>query len=174
MIERTKVDEEENNRQSKKQFEKLLKICLIIGIIVISGFIIYYIVTPEPGFVTLGILNSEKKAENYPTNATVGQNISFYVTVENQMNREFSFRAETLKGDNNTIVTSSGSINAKSYFNTTKITLLHNQFWISEMLNVSFSQPGAGQRIIVEIWEIPSSGKEKFFDLVYLWLNILP
>ena len=172
MIERTKVDEKENNRQSKKQFEKLLKICLIIGIIVISGFIIYYIVTPEPGFVTLGILNSEKKAENYPTNATVGQNISFYVTVENQMNREFSFRVETLKGDNSTIVTSSGSINAKSYFNTTKITLLHNQFWISEVLNVSFSQSGAGRRIIVELWEMKGSGIEKYFTNLFFWLNI--
>jgi uncharacterized membrane protein len=164
----------DNSKKSKKQFDFLLKVCLIIGIIVVSGFIIYYIFTPEPGYVTFGILNSEKKAENYPINATVGQNVSFYVTIDNQMKREFSFRAETLKGDNNTIVTSDGSINATSYFNTTKITLLHNQFWISETLNVSFSQPGPDQRIIVEIWEIPSSGKEKFFDVLYMILTILP
>ena len=176
MSESTKVDEKGSNRQSKKQFDFLLKICLIIGIIIVSGFIIYYIITPEPGYVHLGILNSEKKAENYPTNATVGQNISFYITVENQMKREFSFRAEILTGDdnNNTILSSSGSINATSYFNTTKITLSHNQFWISEMLNVSFYLQGANQTIIVEIWEIPSSGMEKYFDMVYLWLIILP
>lgn len=170
----TTLDGNESNRQSKKQFDFLLKVCLIIGIIVVSGFIIYYMITPEPGYITLGILNSEKKAENYPINATVGQNISFYVTIDNQMKREFSFRAEVLKGDNYTFVTSSGSLNATSYFNTTKITLLHNQFWISEMLNVSFSQQGANQRIIVELWEIPSSGNEKFFDVVYMWVTILP
>jgi uncharacterized membrane protein len=170
----TTLDRKESNRQSKKQFDFLLKVCLIIGIIVVSGFILYYIFTPESGYVTLGILNSEKKAENYPINASVGQNVSFYVTIDNQMKREFSFRVETLKGDNNTIVTSSGSINATSYFNTTKITLLHNQFWISEMLNVSFSQSGAGQRIIVELWEIKNSGIEKYFTNLYLWLNILP
>jgi len=176
MIDGTNVDEKGSNKQSKKQFDLLLKICLIIGIIVVSGFIIYYIITPEPGYVHLGILNSEKKAENYPTNATVGQNISFYITVENQMKREFSFRAEILTGDdnNNTILSSSGSINATSNFNTTKITLSHNQFWISEMVNVSFYLQGANQTIIVEIWEIPSSGMEKYFDMVYLWLIILP
>ncbi len=175
MTESTKIDKKGSNRQSKKQFDLLLKICLIIGIIVVSGFILYYIFKPKPGYLHLGILNSEKKAENYPTNATVSQNISFYITVENQMKREFSFRAEILKGDiNNTNLTTSGSINATSYFNTTKITLAHNQFWISEMLNVSFSLQGANQTIIVEIWEIPSSGMEKYFDMVYLWLIILP
>ena len=170
----SKKNEKEDLRISNKHFESLLRISLIIGIIVISGFIIYYLVRPEPGFVTHGILNSEKKAENYPTNATVGQNISFYVTVENQMNREFSFRVEILKGDNKTILSSSGSINATSYFNTTKITLLNNQFWMSEMLNISFSQPGANQKIIVELWEIKNSGIAKIFNNLHLRLNILP
>jgi uncharacterized membrane protein len=165
-------DKTEGIRKSKKQFDILLKVCLIIGIIVVSGFIIFYVLTPEPGYITFGILNENQEAENYPTNATVGQNISFYVTIDNQMKREFSFRAEVLKGDNYTILTSSGSINATSYFNTTKITLLQNQFWISEMLNISFSQPGADQRIIVEIWEIPSFGTKKFFDILWLGLNI--
>lgn len=40
--------------------------------------------------MTLGILNSEKKAENYLTNATAGQNISFYITFKNQMKRDFT------------------------------------------------------------------------------------
>ncbi|HEA71158.1 hypothetical protein LCGC14_1353530 [marine sediment metagenome] len=168
-----KVDKDKN-LTSWKHFEALLKISLIIGIIIISGFIIYYVLTPEPGYITFGILNENQEAENYPTNATVGQNISFYITVENQMNREFSFRVEILKGDNKTVVSSSGSINATSYFNTTKISLLHNQFWMSEMLNISFSQPGDIQRIIVELWEIKNSGTEIFFNNLFIWLNILP
>jgi len=71
-------------------------------------------------------------------------------------------------------VSSSGSINATPYFNTTKISLLHNQFWMSEMLNISFSQPGANQMIIVELWEIKNSGIEKFFNNLFLRLNIFP
>ena len=167
--------ERNNLKKSYKQFGILLKISLIIGIIIVSGFIIYYILTPEPGYVTLGILNEYKKAENYPTEASVNETIFFYVTVGNYLNRDYSFRVEILKGDDNkTVVLPSGSINATSYFNTSKITLLHNQIWMSEMLNISFSQPGANQRIIVEIWEIENSGIEKHFDNLYLWLNILP
>lgn len=174
MNEITNKNEKRNLKTSNKHFERLLKVSLIIGIVIVSGFIIYYLLNPEPGFVTFGILNSEKKAENYPINATVGQNITFYVTVENQMKRDFSFRVEILKGDNNTVLTPSGSFNATSYFNTTETTLSHNQFWMSEMLNTSFSQPGANQSIIAELWEIPSSGVDKFYLILYLILNILP
>jgi len=174
MNETTIKREKDNLRTSNEHFDKLLKICLILGIIIISGFIIYYVLTPEPGFVSLGILNSEKEAEDYPNNATVEQNISFYVTVENHMNRKFSFRIEILTGNKNTLVGSSCSINATSYYNTTKITLLDKEFWISNMLNVSFSLPGEDKRIFIELWQISSSGIEKCFSLVFLWLNILP
>jgi len=174
MNEITKKNEEKELKISNKHFEILLKICLIIGIIVVSGFIIYYVLTPEPGSVNFGILNEDQEAGPYPTEASVNETIFFYVTVENYLNRDFTFRVEILKGDNNTIVTSSGSFNATSYFNTTKTTILHNQFWMSEMLNVSFSQPGAKQRIIIEFWEITSSGIEKYWDMVYLILTILP
>ncbi|KKM75053.1 hypothetical protein LCGC14_1394120 [marine sediment metagenome] len=168
----TKKKEGNSLKESYKQFGLLLKISLIIGILIVSGFIIYYVLNPEPGFVGLGILNSEKRAEEYPTDATVNETISFYVTVENQMKREFSFRIEILKGDNKTVVTSSGSFNATSFFNTTKATLMHNQFWISEMLNISFSQPGAKQRIIVELWEIKDE-REVYYNNLFLWLNII-
>ncbi len=171
MNEKSKNNEKDPNI-SNKHFEILLKVCLVIGIIIISGFIIYYIFTPEPGYVTVGILNEEQKAENYPTEELVNETISFYVTVENQMEREFSFRIEILKGGNETIVNSSGSFNALSYFNTTKTTLLHNQFWMSDRLNISFSQPGANQRIIVELWEIKNES-EIFYNNLYLWLNII-
>jgi len=39
------------------------------------------------------------------------------------------------------------------------------------MLNISFSQPGANQTIIVELWEIKSE-IEEFYFILYLWLNI--
>lgn len=171
MNEINKKNEKKDLTISNKHFEKLLKVCLIIGIFIVSGFIIYYALTPEPGYATLGILNEEQKAEKYPTEAKVNETISFYVSVENQMEREISFRIEILKGDNKTIINSSGSINSLSYFNTTKITLLNNQFWMSNRLNISFSQPGAYQRIIVELWEIKDES-EVFYNNLYLWLNI--
>ena len=155
-----------------KEFDKLLKLLLIIGIIIISGFIIYAFLTPKPGYWYLGILNSDKKAENYPTNAAVDENITFYISVGNYLNRDFSFHIEILKGDNDTVLGSSPSLDATSFLNSSTITLLHRAEWISKAFNVSFSQSGSNQSIIAELWEIPSVGVRRFYDVVYIRLNV--
>ncbi|TKJ21155.1 MAG: hypothetical protein CEE43_10780 [Promethearchaeota archaeon Loki_b32] len=90
------------------------------------------------------------------------------------MKRDFSFHLEILKGNNETILNSTGSFGAKSYFNTTTVHLNHKDFWMSNILNVSFLQPGANQRFIVILWEIPYSGRRRYVSLLYLWLEILP
>ncbi|MFX0140669.1 MAG: DUF1616 domain-containing protein [Candidatus Hodarchaeota archaeon] len=160
---------------NRTQFEKIVKISIILGIFIITGFIIYYILTPEPGFVVFGLLNDQKKAENYPTEAKVGDNVSFYVSVENYLNKDFTFRVEILKGDNNTILSSTEPAkNATSYYNTTQITLIHSETWISEMLNVTFMLPGSNQIIIAELWQKTNSYTEKFYSNLILRLNIIP
>ncbi len=157
---------------SYKEFDKILKILLIIGIIVVSGFIIYAVLAPKPGYWYLGILNSDKKAENYPTNAAIDENITFYISVGNYLNRDFSFHIEILKGNNDTVLGSSPSLNATSFVNSSTITLPHRVVWISSAFNVSFSQAGTNQIIIAELWEIPSAGIRRFYDVVYVRLNI--
>jgi len=168
-----------NSKEGKKkvltsyeEFDKILKILLIIGIIIVSGFIIYAVLTPKPGYWYLGILNSDKKAENYPTNAAVDENITFYISVGNYLNRDFSFHIEILKGNNDTVLGSSPSLNATSFVNSSTITLPHREVWISSAFNVSFSQAGTNQTIIAELWEIPSAGIRRFYDVVYVRLNI--
>jgi len=163
---------QENN--AKHQFEKLLKISLIIGIFVVSGFIIYYILKPEPGYYIFGILNSEKRAENYPTNSTVGENVSVYCTVGNYLNRDLTFHVKVLRGDNTTIKKPEGSINATFLYNTSRITLNHKKTWVSERLNVSFPLPGPDQSIIVELWEIHSNNNETYLEILWVILTIFP
>ena len=167
------------NKEAKKkvsnsyeEFDKLLKILLIIGIIVVSGFIIYAVLSPKPGYWYLGILNSDKKAENYPTNAAVDENITFYISLGNYLNRDFSFHLEILKGNNDTVLGPFPSINATTFVNSSTITLQHREVWISSAFNVSFSQAGTNQTIIAELWEIPSVGIRRFYDVVYVRLNI--
>lgn len=159
-------------KKSYQEFNKILTILLIIGIIIISGFIIYAILTPEPGYITYGLLNSDKKAENYPTNATVGENVTFYVSVGNYLNRDFSFRIEILKGDNETVLKPTGSVNATSYLNSSIILLPHGNSWISGAFNVSFSQPGYNQTIIAEIWETNIGPNDKYWEMAYMRLNV--
>ena len=161
-----------NLKKNYKEFENILKILLIIGIIIISGFIIYALLTPEPGYCYLGILNSDKKAENYPTNAAVNESITFYVSVGNYLNRDFSFHIEILKGNNDTILGSSPSLNATSFVNSSIITLPHSVDWISSVFNASFSETGTNQILIAELWENPSVGIRRFYDVVFLRLNI--
>lgn len=171
----SRVNEKQDSKElirNYKEFDKILKILLIVGIIIISGFIIYALVTPKPGYWYLGILNSDKKAENYPTNVAVDENITFYISVGNYLNRDFSFHIEILRGDNDTILSSSPSLNATSFVNSSTITLPHRAAWISSAFNISFSQAGANQSIIAELWEIPSVGVRKFYDVVYVRLNI--
>jgi len=50
-------------------------------------------------------------------------------------------------------------------------TLNHNDNWISEQLNASFSEVGENQIIITELWQIKSE-IEEFYDTLYLRLNI--
>jgi len=159
-------------KKNYKEFDKILKILLIIGIIIISGFIIYAVLTPKPGYITFGVLNSDKKAENYPTNATVGKNITIYASVGNYLNRDSSFRIEILKGNNETIISPTGSLNATSYINSSIIDLLHGEKWISSAYNVSFSQPGYNQIIIAELWETNIGPNDKYWAIFWLRLNI--
>jgi uncharacterized membrane protein len=164
-------NEKEKLKKSKKQFSKIVTISLILGIIIISGFIIFYILSPEPGYYTLVVLNEEKKMEDYPTNASVGEPIYFYVGVENQLDRPLTFQVEILKGNNQSKLTPEGSINAESFLNTTEVTLLDSKRWVSDKLNITFSTPG-NRTIIIELWESKSGERIKFFNSLWIRLNI--
>ena len=171
----SKMDNTKNLNSLKKnynEFDKILKLLLIIGIVVISGFIVSAIFTPKPGYWHLGILNSDKKAENYPSTVAVDENITFYISVGNYLNRDFSFHIEILKGDNDSVLSSSPTLNATSFVNSSIITLPHRAEWISSAFNVSFSQPGNNQSAIAELWEISTVGVRRFYDVVYMRLNV--
>ena len=50
--------------------------------------------------------------------------------------------------------------------------LNHKEKWISPKLNISFSQIGVNQIIITELWQIFESKPDKFYDILWLRLNI--
>ncbi len=161
----------ENNQDlSNIHLDKLLKICLIIGIVIVSSFIIYYLLNPEPGNVTFGILNKDKEAENYQEVASVNETISFYLSVGNNLDREFKFKFKIKKGDNNTVMSSSGS-NGSLYLTLGNFTLPHNTNKLYGEYNISFSETGVNQIIIAELWQIKNE-VEEFFNIMFLRLNI--
>ncbi|TXT61189.1 MAG: hypothetical protein BAJALOKI3v1_810012 [Promethearchaeota archaeon] len=158
-------------KESFEHFDKLVTVCLLAGILIVSGFIVYYVLNPEPPFTTFTILNEEKEMGNYPTNATIGKNISFYVGIGNYLEREATFAVNISKGNNETTLGPNGAENAEYNFTTPNITLEHNEEWISEQLNISFYIPG-NRTIIVELFEVISPSKSIFLNILFLRINV--
>jgi uncharacterized membrane protein len=115
----TRKDESELEL-SYMQFQKLLRFSLIFGIIIVSGFITYYLLFPEEGYIGFGILNEDERAEDYPTTAKVNQSIYFYVTVENQLDHDFTFKVIILLGNEDTKLSPEGSKHANKTSTTDK------------------------------------------------------
>ena len=156
--------------REKLEFRKLLTILLIIGIIIVSSFIIYNIIKPKPGYIAFGILNSEKSAE-FQKECTVGENVSLCIFIGNHLNRQIDFRLEILKGDNRTYLALNQPSNGSSYLNFTSH--ISNGFnWISNLINVSFSKPGINRLIIAELWVVKTDFMEYFYNSLYLRLNV--
>ncbi|MFX1388918.1 MAG: hypothetical protein ACFE9Z_02505 [Promethearchaeota archaeon] len=160
----------QNSIVSNKHFENLVKISLIIGILVVSGFIIYFILSPEPGKVTFGILNENQEAGDFQTEASVNETITFYLSVENRLNKDFTFRFKIKKGSNETILSSSGS-NGTLYLTYGNFTLEPNEMQIYGEYNISFEETGVDVKIIAELWKIYNE-VEEYFNIIYLKLNI--
>ncbi|MBY9008112.1 MAG: DUF1616 domain-containing protein [Candidatus Lokiarchaeota archaeon] len=158
-------------RKSYRQFNKIVTISLLAGILVVSSFLIFLVFNPEPGFVTFSILNEDQEMQDYPTNATIGDNISFYVGVDNNLGRNLTFNIKILKGDNITVMNETGTYNAVLNNTIGNYTINNREIWLSEKLDISFYTTGVGI-LIVELYEIPQIDTEKFFDLLYLRLNI--
>ncbi|MFX1395262.1 MAG: hypothetical protein ACFFAH_17085 [Promethearchaeota archaeon] len=174
-----KEQEKVEQKLENKQFQKLLKVSLLMGIIIVSGFIVYYIwyfnFSQEEDYVGFGILNHRKEAEDYPTVAYVNQPVVFYVTVEwkaNAFSGDFTFKVRIYRGNNETELSSDGSQNAEHLYSTDKITLKPNEEWESDDLSVSFPQAGSNQIIIVELWEYTEEHRE-FYDILWLRLTII-
>lgn len=172
MSERKKKEVDVELEESKKQFEKIVSVCIIGGILLSAAFIIYYIFLPPPSFVTFGLLNANQEGENYQTNATVGEDIDFYATVDNYLGQDFTFCLKIYKGDNNTKISSSGSQDAALNQTTAKVTLENNQKWKSDKLTISFYLIGYNQTIIVELWQYTDATATQFYDILWLRMNI--
>lgn len=168
-----KNDKKLNLQLSNTHFQKIVSACLLIGIIIVSGFIIYYILIPEKGFIILGLLNKDQEVDNNPINATVGENITFYVSVENHLNRDAEFKIYVLKGNNttNNILHHNESGASINYTISNQI-IKNGQEWISQPQNISFYELGENHMIIVELWEVLQDTSERYWDHDWFRLNI--
>ena len=130
--------------------EKAIATAVLSAIVVLGGLLIYISLTPAPKetFVSLYLLDSEKKAENYPQLLVLGENNTFLLWggVENFMGR-IEYSSVLVKVDNGT-----GNVNPSPtdpIYRFEKI-LLNEETW-EFPLTISINQTGQ-HRIVFELW----------------------
>lgn len=134
---------------------KMTRIVLLVGIIVVSGAMVYTLTRPEEEDVLFFILNEDQVMKDFPVNASVNEPVSVHAFVENHLQRTAEFSVRIYRG--NTNLTHNISIgvennpNATYLFNQTKM-LENEASWITPMINVTFPFAGLDQQIVLELW----------------------
>jgi len=156
-------DSENFDWKSGLTLEKITKIVLIAGIIIISGAMIYTFTKTEEPDLLFFILNENQELKDYQTNSTVGENVSVYAMIENHLGKTEDFSVRVYRGNSNistnVSIGVSENINATYLFNYT-YTLENEQTKISDMINVTFYESGPDQKIILELWINTDNGWE--------------
>jgi len=148
-------DSENFDWKSGLTLDKITKIVLITGIIIISGAMIYTFTKTEEPDLLFFILNENQELKDYQTNSTVGENVSVYAMIENHLGQTENFSVRVYRGNANLSVNVSigvsENINAAYLFNYT-YTIEHEQSKISDVINVPFYEAGLNQTILLELW----------------------
>ena len=156
-------DSENFDWKSGLTLEKITKIVLIAGIIIISGAMIYAFTKTEEPDVLFFVLNENQELKDFQTNSTVGENVSVYAFIENHLGYSENFSVRVYRGNANLSVNVSigvsENVNAAYLFNYT-YTIEHEQTKISDMINVPFYEAGLNQTILLELWINADNGWE--------------
>ena len=164
-------DSENFDWKSGLTLEKITKIVLIAGIIVISGAMIYTFTKTEEPDLLFFILNENQELKDYQTNSTVGENVSVYAFIENHLGYTENFSVRVYRGNSNISINLSIGVsenaNAAYLFNYT-YTIENEQSKITDMINVPFYEVGLNQTILLELWINTDNGWEYYPEYILI------
>lgn len=130
--------------------EKAIAVAVLSAIIILAGLLVYMSLTPAPqeSFIALYLLDSEKKAENYPQLLVLGKNDTFllWVGVENFMGR-VEYSLILVKVDDGKGHVDPSPIDPVYRF---EKVLLNKETW-EFPITISINQTG-NHRIVFELW----------------------
>ena len=147
------------------------KVAVLIALILVSILVASYYVLlkpPQKGYMTIYLLDSQKKAINYPELLVINQNNTFnvWVEVENHMGK--SERSEVL------LKLTSGTIQRmpiEADANATYARTVENEETWETMSTISINEPGS-YSVIFELWAYDETvGALQFFGN-YAVLNV--
>jgi len=147
------------------------KVAVLIALILISILVASYYVLlkpPQKGYMTIYLLDAQKKAINYPELLVINQNNTFnvWVEVENHMGK--SERSEVL------LKLTSGTIQKmpiKANANTTYARTLENEETWETLSTISLNEPGS-YSVIFELWVYDETVGAIQFSGKYAVLNV--
>jgi uncharacterized membrane protein len=130
--------------------EKAITVAVLSAIIILAGLLAYILLTPAPqeAFISLYLLDSEKKAENYPQLLVLGENNTFllWVGMENFMGR-IEYCSVLVKIGNGTLQADPSPLEPVCRF---EKVLLNKETW-EFPITTTVNQSGK-HRIIFELW----------------------
>jgi len=148
--------------------EKAITVAVLSAIIILAGLLVYVSLTParQKPFVSLYVLDSEKKAENYPQLLVLGENNTFllWVGVGNFMGR-IEYSSVLVKMDDGTGQVNPSPIDPVYRF---EKVLLNKETW-EFPITISINQTGT-HRIIFELWLF--NELENVFSYSKKWCSI--
>ena len=158
---------------SHLDLDKVVKIVLIASIIIVSIGIVSFLNRPKEQYAIFMVLNEDKRLGDYPTNASVQENVSLHTYVESHYSEETEFMVRVYKGNNDTTITSeNGTTNAQWFRNITVEPLSENENWTSQIINVSFDIMGENQTILFELWKKNLQGEWHYVPNQVLFVRI--
>lgn len=145
-------------------------VSIILALSVVTALLVYSYISlrKTDEFISLYILDSQKKAENYPEFLVIGQNntCQLWVVIENHMEREVSCKLQ-LKITNTPISALPASTEAnKSY----EATIKGGNRW-EIPITITMEKPG-NFHIIFEVWVYDKETDKFEFSNIYTVLNV--
>ena len=141
--------------------DKALSVLLIIFMLASLGSLAHIVGNPREGeaFTEFYILGPEGKADNYPTNYTLGQSGQVIVGIANHEHQTMDYTME-LKLENQSLPLPE---------NVKKITLAHNETW-EEPLTIT--PPVEGKNMKLELLLFNETEKNVPYRNTHLWINV--
>lgn len=160
--------------KSEFSIEKMTRVILIFAIIGTTGALIYVTTRPAESDILFFVLNQDQALRDYPTNATVGENVTVYAYIENILGFATEFAVQIYWSDTNLTINPDTGVwddpLAHFWGNYTKL-LQNTESWITAPISLFFSTSGPNHMILLELWWY-SGGKWQYYPDYLLFLRL--
>jgi len=160
--------------QESLNLTKITRVILIVGILGVTGALIYTVSQPEEEDLLFFLLNENQSMGNYPTNITVNSSLTFYIYIQNMRIEDHEYLIKCYTSAANTTIDPMQSVSNNQDFDqiaSQTVDLNYTMEFISDPFDVVFQESGNDQRLVFELW-VNRDGTWEFMPNYVLILNL--